>query len=422
MTEDFLHFIWKYGLFDRTRMITDTGEEVQVIALGEHNANAGPDFLNTRIRIGHTMWAGNVEIHLRSSDWNEHKHNLDKAYDNIILHAVHKNNQRITRSTGEIIPGVELKFDPSLYENYRHLLEQKDWLRCHDKIRQIDHFLLDMWLSSLVVERLQQKAHHIDGVLDRYRNSQEDAFYVTLARSFGFGLNAVPFEMTAKSLPLSSLSRIRNNPAQVEAVLMGQAGFLEEARMFSDYYSGLRKEYLHLKTKFGLKPIEKHLWKFLRLRPVNFPTIRIAQFAAILVRAPGLFSQVLACHKIDELRGIFDVQASSFWDSHYTFESEAPIRVKKLGTDAFQSIVINAVIPFLFVYGQRTGQATVKERAFDWLNQLPPETNRVIKRWNKLGIMPASAFYSQGLLQMSANYCSRKGCLACTLGARLVQG
>jgi hypothetical protein len=420
MTEDFLHFIWKYGLFDRTGMISDTGEEVQVIALGEHNNDAGPDFLNARIRIGTTTWAGNVEIHLRSSDWTEHKHHLDKAYDNVILHVVHNHNLSVARSTGEVIPTIELHFNQELYENYRLLLRQKGWLPCREKIRQIDRFLFELWLSSLVVERLQQKAQYIGGLLDQYKNNWEEVFYIMLARSFGFGLNATPFEMTAKSISLLNLARCRNNLLQVEAILMGQAGFLDEARLFSDYYSGLRNVYLHQQKKLGLKPIEKHLWKYLRLRPVNFPTVRIAQFAALISEAEGLFSRVIACREITELSRIFEVRASSFWDSHYTFETKSPVKAKKLGSEAFQVIVINAVVPFLFVYGQRTGHPSLKERALEWLNQLPPEKNRLVTRWEAAGIKAVSAFYSQGILQMSTKYCGHKRCLACSVGMSII--
>jgi hypothetical protein len=422
MTEDFLHFIWKFGLFEHTGMITDAGEEVQVISLGQHNSDAGPDFLNARIRIGQTTWAGNIEIHLRSTDWTDHRHHLDKSYDNVILHVVHKSNQRIARSSGEILPEIELQFNPVLYENYRDLLDHQGGLPCRDRIRQIDPFLLEMWLNSLVVERLQQRAQYIGGLLDHSRNNWDEAFYITLARGFGFGLNTLPFEMLAKSVPLAILARYRKDPFRSEAVLMGQAGFLEEERRVPGYYAALRKEYIHQQHKYGLKPVERHLWKFLRLRPVNFPTIRIAQLAVLVATTSGLFSRVKSCLDISELQKIFDVQATSFWDTHYTFEAEAPFRVKRLGTEAFQILVINVVVPFLFVYGQRTGQSAYKDRALEWLNGLPPEKNRVISRWNSVGMHPVSAFYSQGLMQMQTRYCSQKACLACSVGARLIQG
>jgi hypothetical protein len=216
------------------------------------------------------------------------------------------------------------------------------------------------------------------------------------------------------------LVRHRNNLFQLEAILMGQSGFLEEAKLFSDYYSDLRKEYLHLKNKYSLKPVERHLWKFLRLRPVNFPTIRMAQFVALLNKADGLFSQVLACQEINDLHPYFDVQASSFWDSHYTFETVSPMRIKTLGTDAFNTIVINTVVPFLFIYGRMNDREEMKERALDWLNRIPPEKNRITNRWEQYGIKLSSAFYSQGILQLANTYCNRKRCLACSIGTRII--
>ena len=420
MTEDFLHFIWKFGLFERSGMICDTGDRIQVIALGDHNMDAGPDFLNARIKIGRTIWAGNVEIHVMSSDWTEHKHNLNKAYDNVILHVVYRHDQPATRTGGEIIPTVELQFDPALFENYRMLLNNRGSLPCQAGIRQTDPFLRDLWINSLVVERLQQKTEFISGLLEKYKNNWEEVFYIGLARSFGFGLNAAPFEMLARSVPLTHLSRTRNNLFQLEAMLMGQAGFLQDAKIFSDYYGELRREYLHFRKKFGLKPLEKHLWKFLRLRPVNFPTIRIAQFAALLSRGDSLFSQIMDCKEISELWKHFNVRASSYWDTHYTFETFSPTRVKNLGTDAFQMIVINAVVPFQFIYGQRSGLEKYKEKALEWLNRLPAEKNRLTGRWNKAGIETESAFYSQGLLQLSNHYCSGKRCLACSIGMNII--
>ncbi len=420
MTEDFLQFIWKYGLFERDGMVADSGEEVHVINLGEHNSDAGPDFLNTRIKIGNTTWAGNVEIHVRSADWNLHRHESDRAYDNVILHVVHNYDQPVVRHSGGVVPTVELKYNTKLYENYCLLLSHKSNLPCKDKISRVDPLIIDVWLNSLVIERLQEKTRQIVALLDQFRNNWEEAFYVSLARSFGFSLNAIPFEMTAKSIPLSYLLRHRNNRNQTEALLMGQAGFLEEAVLFNGYYSDLRTEYTHLKKKYNLKPLEKHLWKFLRLRPVNFPTIRLSQFAVLLQQSEGLFSRVMSCKDIREVMSLFDVHASEFWNEHYTFETiSAPI-VKNLGTEAVQIIIINTVIPFLFIYGKMTGNDDLRDRALTWLSHLPAEKNRITNRWQEFGISATSALYSQGILQLANTYCMRKRCLACSIGAHVI--
>jgi hypothetical protein len=420
MTEDFLQFIWKYGLFKRSGMVADTGEIIQVIGLGEHNTDSGPDFLNARIKIGDTTWAGNVEIHLQSSDWINHKHQSDKAYDNVILHVVNHYNQPVIRKSGEVLPTVELKFNNTLYGNYCNMVSQKKGLPCSNKLKAIDPLIIDAWINSLVIERLQQKTRHISGLLSLYKNNWEEVFYVILARTFGFGLNAVPFEMTARSISLSILARHRGNSIQTEALVIGQAGFLNEAVMFHPYYGELRNEYLHLKNMYKLKTLDMHLWKFLRLRPVNFPTVRLAQFAALIENSEGLFSKALACQDINEITALFEVSASEFWNNHYTFDTPSPFTIKRIGSEAIHTIIINAVIPLLFIYGKMTANEDLKNRALAWLNDIPAERNRIVNLWDNYGIKPISAFYSQGILQLNNMYCNRKHCLSCSIGMQVI--
>lgn len=420
MTEDFLHFIWKFGLFERAGMIADTGDVVEVRGLGEHNSDAGPDFLNTRIKIGNTVWAGNTEIHLKSSDWNSHGHNNDNAYDNVILHAVFQYDQEVKRSSGEIVPTVILKFDDRLFQNYSHLLTTKKGPACYPRLKSIDSIIIDVWLNSLVVERLQQKTDHILQLLEQYRNNWEEVFYIVLARSFGFGLNAVPFELMARSLPLSLILRHSDNLKHIEALIMGQSGFLNDAVLFNDYYKQLRSDYTHLRNKYNLKPVSRHLWKFLRLRPVNFPTIRLAQFAALLYKSESLFSRVIACSAITDLTSIFNVKASEFWNTHYTFDTPSRPSVKQPGSSTINIIIINTVIPFLFIYGKMTGNSDLKDRAISLLASMPPEDNRIIRRWENSGIGADSAFTSQGLLQLNNHYCIKKRCLACSIGTSVI--
>jgi len=421
VTEDFLHFIWKFGLFKREGMIADTGEKIEVMGLGEHNSDAGPDFLNTRIKIENTVWAGNTEIHLSTSDWTGHRHHNDKAYDNVILHAVYRYDRPVKRSNGEIVPTVILEFDDRLYKNYCGLIETGKGPACHPEIRRIDPLIIDVWMNSLVVERLQQKTEHIGQLLAQYRNNWEEVFYISLARSFGFGLNSIPFELTARSIPYSQLMRHRNNLKQTEALLMGQAGFLDDSVLFNMYYQDLRTEYMHLRKKYDLKPVAKHLWKFLRLRPVNFPTIRLAQFAALLNKSEGIFSRITGCSGLADLTKLFDTAASEFWDTHYTFETPSARSEKKLGNEAVNTIIINTVIPFLFIYGRMTANDDLKERALSLLTLIPPESNRIIRHWQQRGIKVDSAFCSQGIIQLNNLYCARKKCLTCSIGTQLIK-
>jgi hypothetical protein len=420
MTEEFIQFIWKYGLFDRTGLFSDSGDEIQVISLGEHNGDSGPDFLNARLKIGPTTWAGNVEIHLRSSDWFLHGHHQDKAYDSVILHVVYQHNRAVTRLNGETIPTLVLRCNEKLYGSYQQLLTRKGTIPCQDRIHRVEPLLLDCWLSSLVVERLHKKTAHIAEYLQHNKGNWEEAFYISLARSFGFGLNATPFELLARSVSLAILNRHRDNPLQVEAILMGQAGFLNDGRIFPEYYALLRSEYIYLKNKYKLKPIENHLWKFLRLRPVNFPTLRLAQFACLIQQSEGLFSLILVCKDLQELKRFFTLHASEFWNSHYTFEKTSKSSVKTLGEDAFNSVMINTVVPFLFIYGSMNGQEQTKSRALELLNSIPAESNRITRKWALGGIHAASAFYSQALLQLYSDYCNHRHCLSCSVGTNLI--
>ncbi len=420
MTEDFLHFIWKYGLFDRENIVADTGDKVHILSLGEHNANAGPDFVNARIRIGNTTWAGNVEIHLKSSDWKVHRHQTDKAYNNVILHIVYQYDQPVIRENGETIPSISLHFDRKLFDNYR-MLSQTGKAACHPKIKQFDPLIIDVWINSLVIERLEEKTIHIAELLEQRKNNWEEVFFIIVARAFGFGLNAMPFEMMARTLPYHALARMRENPMQVEAIIMGQAGFLEDPLLFNPYYATLRNEYIFFKKKLQLKPIEQHLWKFLRLRPVNFPTIRLAQFAAMICKSESLFSKVINTQNYSDLIALFNVSASSFWDTHYTFDTPSRPKPKQTGADALNSIIINAVIPFLFIYGKKVSNDELKERAVDMLNELPPENNHMVRRWKQNGVNAISAFHSQGIIQMVNNYCNKKRCLACSIGSMVIR-
>ncbi len=420
MTEDFLHFIWKFGLFKREGLLADTGELVEVSGLGEHNSDAGPDFINTRVKVGGTVWAGNTEIHINSSDWTVHGHDRDKSYDNVVLHAVHKYDKPAVRSNGEIIPTITLEFDEQLYINYRELLHSSVSVACSNRVNGVEKIVVDAWLNALVVERLQHKTSHIATLLQQYQNNWDEVFYIVLARSFGFGLNAVPFELMARSLPYSKVMRHSDNPRQVEALIMGQAGFLDNAVLFNDYYSELRVEYAHLRKKYNLKPIPHHLWKFLRLRPVNFPTIRLAQFASLLCESEGLFSRVLACPGTRELISTLGIEASEFWNTHYTFEVPSPRTIKKPSPSTIQLLIINTVIPFLFIYGRMTGNDRLKERAINLLSDIPPEDNRIVRRWEAFGLKADSAFMTQGILQLNSNYCLRKKCLSCSIGTNLV--
>jgi hypothetical protein len=419
MNEEFLTYLWKYGLFDRNSLVSDTSEKIEVIKLGEHNSDAGPDFINAKIRIGNTLWAGNVELHLNASDWKRHHHQTDKAYDNVILHVVLNADQSTTRTNGTTIPTVELKFEPQLYRNYIGLIGNQNRISCHDHIAHIDPLLLHSWLSSVMVERLEIRVKTVDGLLEQYQGNWEEVFYIQLARSFGFHLNAVPFEQVARSLPLTTLARHDNNLFQVEALLFGQAGFLS-GELEDEYTLRLKEEYDHLRHKYSLKPLDQHLWKFMRLRPINFPTLRLAQFAALINTIPGLFRKILETENLPSLVKIFSVQPSVYWDTHYKFGAVSAVRKKILGEESSRTLLINTVIPVIFLYGHKRDDDKLKTRAIEFLSHLPPEKNAVITRWEKAGVRAGSALDTQALLQVWASYCQPKQCLRCMVGSRII--
>ncbi len=421
LTEDFLQFVWEQRLYPDGPMETVTGEPVAVIDPGMRNPDAGPDFFNARVRIGETLWAGNIEIHRNSSDWQRHRHHQDGAYDNVILHVVGNYDLPVARTGGESIPALVLPFPAHVFGNFKKLMEAKDWIPCQATLHRADRQLLKIGFNRLLIERLEEKSGEIGSRLEQNRQDWNEAFYQFLARSFGFKTNALPFELLARSLPLKLLARHSGDLFQVEALLFGQAGFLHDALLGDDYYLRLRTEYDFLSKKYHLKPMAAYLWKFLRLRPVNFPTLRIAQFAALVSRTPGLFSRITEAAGTSELLQLTDVTASEYWTSHYKFNYPSSPVVKHLGNAASESLIINAVIPFLFVYGRISGRQYLRERALEWLDSLPPETNSVISRWNSLGVESVSAFETQALLHLKNRYCDHRRCLHCPAGSLLVK-
>ena len=423
MTEDFLHYIWKHRLFDKSNLETTQGEKISVEQPGTHNTDAGPDFFNAKIKIGKTLWAGNVEIHLRSSEWSKHSHDSDKTYDNVILHVVEKHDEEILRGDKSSVPTLELKdrIDKTYIFNYEKLITSRHRIPCENQISSVSNFAVDHWLERLLVERLERKSKEIFSLLEKNKNNWEETFYYLLAKNFGFKLNAQPFGELARSLPLSVLAKHKNDLKQVEALLFGMARMLD--RNFSEEYpASLKKEFAFLKSKFKFENSASSPWKFLRLRPANFPTIRIAQFAQIVHRSSHLFSKILECEKINQLRKLFDVSVSEYWLSHYVFEKKSSLSDKNLGTTAVDNIIINTMVPLVFSYGMNRSDERLKERAMNFLEKLSPEKNSIITKWESLGIRASNSFRSQALLELFNEYCFPKKCLTCGIGNKLIAG
>jgi hypothetical protein len=419
MRESILHYVWQHKLFTAQQLVTTEGEPVDVIDVGKHNTDAGPDFFNAKIRIGETLWAGNVEIHTRSTDWHKHSHHSDKAYNSVILHVVSEVDGEIFRADGAKIPQLVLVYPKHIAENYDRLITEQKWISCEDKIAAVPGIVIESWKNALLTERLEQKMQAITTLLTESNQHWEEAFYITLARNFGFGTNSQAFESLAKSIPLSVLGKHKDQLLQIEAVLFGQAGLLTDEAT-DEYAARLKQEYSFMKAKFGLQPINASQWKLLRLRPDNFPHVRIAQFASLIHTSSKLFSKIVENPEIEYLRSIFVCEPSDYWKRHYLFSHESPVRDKKLGAQSINVLLINTVVPFLFCYAQQKNNQTLKDKALQLLEQLPSERNAIITAWQKLGINSASAYDSQALLQLKKQYCDDKKCLRCRIGHKVL--
>ncbi|MGB3075156.1 MAG: DUF2851 family protein [Chitinophagales bacterium] len=422
MTEKFLHYLWRMKLLNNHALLTSEDEKISIITAGELNHDAGPDFLNAKIRIGETLWAGNIEIHVKSSEWKTHRHQDDKAYDNIVLHVVYENDAPISREDGSRIPCLEIKnhFDTSIYEQYQVLMRSNTWIPCEQQINKVPAIFIQQWLHRLLAERMERKIQPILSSLQENQQNWEETCYQFIAMAYGARINAAPFQMLARSLPVKVLAKHKNNLFKLEALLFGTAGFLDE-KFTDDYPDTLKKEFSFLKKKYGLQPLKKHAWKFLRLRPANFPTIRLAQFAHLLFRSSHLFSRIITPCATENYFSLFEDEASSYWDNHYRFDKTSKTRKKTFGRASIELLLINTIAPFLFVYGKLHGESNHCDRAFSLLEELGAEKNNVLQNWHRLNLQANTAFESQALLQLHHSYCKNFRCLDCAIGHQILK-
>ena len=432
MTEAFLHYVWQHQMFasrEHTEhdcgLTTTDGQPVVVLHAGEPNHDAGPDFFNARLRINGLEWAGNVEIHIHSSDWNVHRHQRDAAYNNVILHVVYEHDADIVLQNGKIPPTLELKpyLHPSLVSNYETLMAPSaaNAIPCSGRVGEVPSFMLTSYLERLTVERIEAKAATVRRLLEESHGGWEQTCYWLLARYFGGKVNALPFELLAKSTDPRLLARWADNRQRLEALLMGQAGLLE-GYFEDDYPRALQADYEALRAGAGLSPIGDYLWKFYCLRPSSFPTIRISQFADLMAQTRNLFATILPMTDVKELERLFSRRAAPYWDTHYQFDqATAKASVKHIGRMQADLLIINAWVPLLFIYGVDHGQQHYKDQALHLLTQLAAENNAVVRRWQEAGVSPSNAAESQALLQLTNNYCSQRRCLECRIGYQLLK-
>jgi hypothetical protein len=421
MTERLLQFIWQYQYFNKRHLQTTEGESLQIIQPGQFNCNQGPDFLDGRIRIDNTLLAGNIELHLTESDWMKHSHQHDPNYRNIILHVLWEQPAQLQLS----LPTIYLKDRVSkiLLQRYGELLESKSFVPCVGMLSgegfcKLKKITWVSWKERLLVERLLRKEILVSQYLQQSNNHWEEVFWWMLARNFGIPINAEAFEAVARSLPLTLLARHRPHLQQLEALLLGQAGLLNK-EFEEDHPRMLANEYRFYKTKYDLQPVQQQV-HFLRMRPRNFPTVRLAQLAMLLHSVGSLFSMVKESSNVKELVNLLQVTASDYWDIHYTLDESAAFNKKTIGLQMVENIIINTIVPVLFAYGHNRQEPQYKQKAMDWLEQLSPERNSITNQWESIGVSNQDAWDSQALIELKKEYCDKRKCLECVVGNKLL--
>lgn len=420
MTEEFLHCVWRYKLYTPQLKLID-GESVSVLNTGEYHQNSGPDFFNARVRIGKTLWAGNVEIHINSSDWFRHNHHMDRAYDNLILHVVYRYDKEVLDSNMKPLPTLELRDQliEQAWSKYQSMMASKLWIPCERLISNLNSVYLNSWIDRLLVERLERKSEQVLLALAASGNDWNTAFYRLTAINMGFKINKEPFERLASSICYPQLLRHCDNLFQIEAMLFGQAGMLT-ADFQDEYPKALKKEYIFLSKKLSLSSMDAKTWKFLRLHPSNFPTLRIAQFASFIHQSQGMIYQMISGDiNIETL--FSSIQVSEYWKNHYRFGKSTNKAGGKLGIEASQLLCINLVVPYLFTLGKRTGRTHFVDKALQMLFEIKGEKNAVIRKWTEIGMETSTAMQTQALLELKARYCERKKCLSCGIGITLIK-
>jgi len=421
MTERLLQFIWQFQYFNKIELATTAGESVQVLFAGQYNTNQGPDFSDAKIKIGKTTWAGTVELHIQTSDWKKHNHQNDKNYNNVILHVVWDDDTSASSVLKSDVPVLELKGRVSkiLLQRYEELMNSSSFIPCENNINTVRDITWKSWKDRLLVERLLRKAKIAETYLQQNNYHWEETFWWLLAKNFGMKVNADAFEAIARSISINILAKHKSQIHQLEALLLGQAGLLY-GKFTDEYPKLLQREYKFLKEKYKLKPIHQPV-HFLRMRPGNFPTIRLAQLAMLITGSAHLFSKIKETVSVKDVVKWFDVTANDYWHYHYKFDETSAFKKKNLGAAMVDNIIINTVAPVLFAYGTYHDENKYKEKAMKWLEKTAAESNNITKGFQKLGIENKSAFDSQALIELKNEYCSKKRCLDCGVGNAILK-
>jgi hypothetical protein len=421
MTEKLLQFIWHLQYFHRSELQTEQGESLQIIQPGSWNTNQGPDFLSAKVKIGSTTWAGNIELHINASDWFKHAHQTDSNFKNIILHVVWKNDEPANTSQYNL-PVFELQSRVSvlLLQRYEEWMNNVSFVPCGNSLNLVNELIWLKWKERLLIERLQRKSAYILQLYDQSRQHWEETFWWMIARNFGIRVNADAFEAIAHSIPVNILTKHKGQIQQLECLLFGQAGILN-TRFQESYPRMLQKEYRFLQKKYRLDKVFVPL-KFLRMRPSSFPSIRLAQLAMLIHNSTHLFSRIKEIRSVKEVKDLLDTTANDYWHYHYRFDEPGDFKIKNLGEDMVDNIIVNTIVPVLYAYGSYHGEPAYKNKALNWLEQIAAEKNRITRGWKEIGVDNQQAYDSQSLLELKTQYCDYKRCLECAIGNALLKG
>lgn len=422
MDERLLHFVWQHHYREMGKLKSTDGLPVEIIDPGLPNRDAGPDFFNAKIKIDHTVWVGNIEIHPLASDWFRHGHHEDPYYNNVILHVVVKADKSTRNKQGASIPTVCIPYPDKLEQSLRTMIGSSEVLPCAKELRSADSLTMHQILDRMLVERLQQQTERIFRMVKECNGSWEEAFYRSMTRSFGLKTNADPAEQLARSLPLRVLARHKDNLFQIEALFFGQAGLIQRfSNTQCNYLLSLKAEYLYLSKKFGLQPLNGNSWKFMRMRPSSFPTIRLAQLSMLVHRSNALFSKLLEAETFDSISQLLRIPTSTYWETHYTFGNESKKRIKRLGDSSIEIITLNTIVPFCYAYAQSRNTDRLRDKALALLTMLPFERNSTTRIFEREGITGEHAGDSQALVHLMQNYCNPKKCLFCPIGGKILR-
>ncbi|WP_373516161.1 DUF2851 family protein [Pricia sp.] len=425
MKEDLLHFIWKYKKLQLDDLVGTNKQPIRIVETGTHNHLAGPDFFNAQVIIGGQLWAGNVEIHLNSSDWYAHHHEQDANYNNVILHVVWEDDAAVFRSDNSEIPTLELRscIPPGVLDAYQKLFDKNgvQFINCEKNIGHVDNFIIENWLERLYFERLERKSQFVFELLESSKNDWEQVLFAMLLKNFGLKINGASFLSLARALDFSTVRKLQSDSLALESVFYGMSHLLDSEEIPDDYYIQLKKEYVHFKNKFDLGEGNVQKPEFFKLRPPNFPTIRLSQLANLYTKHQNLFSRVIHASQLEELYELFEVSASAYWNEHFTFGKTSKKSIKRLTKSFIDLLIINTLLPLKFCYAQHQGKEA-NEEIIQIISQIKKEENSIIVNFDHHGISIGNAKESQAILQLYNEYCTRNKCLQCAVGNRLLQG